>query len=115
MSLPYCIPYGLWIMNSRVVQGIAVNPGVRLVKPKPSTGQLYTRHRGTDFQRFCCKEVAASKRRSEDRTGEREPGVSPRQCNASSRMKRDPERSLPSAERGAGVGGTWWTLFGSRV
>ena len=57
MSLPYCLPYGLWIMYSRVVQGIALNPGVRLVTAKPATRQLYTRHRGTDFKRFCCKKL----------------------------------------------------------
>ena len=116
MSLPYGLPYRLWIMNSQVVQGIALNPGVRLVKPKASIKQVYTRHGGTDFERFCCKKAEASKRLSEDLTGEREPGVPPGHYNAFSRMKRDPAKQKhPSAERGIGVGETWWTLFGSRV
>ena len=115
MSLSYCLPYGLWIMYFRVVQGIALNPGVCLASVKLATRRLYTLHRGTDFTRFCCEKVEASKRRSEDCTGEREPRLPPRQHNTSSRTKRDPERTHPSAERGVGGGGTWWTLFGSRV
>jgi len=115
MSLPYCLPYGLWMMYSRDVQGIALTPGVCLASVKLATRRLYTRHRGTDLTRFCCEKVVASKRRSEDRTGEREPRLPPRQHNASSRTKRAPERTHPSAECGVGSGGTWWTLFGSRV
>ena len=61
MSLQHYLPWGLWIMYSRAVQGIALKTGVRLVTVKPATRQLYTRHRGTAFKWFCCKNVEASK------------------------------------------------------
>ena len=64
MSLPYCLPYGTWIIYSRVVQGIALNPGVCLASVELAARRLYTLHRGDDFTRFCCEKVVASKRRS---------------------------------------------------